>query len=77
MAKNKTTTLQEARETGLQLLGSCIDPTAARARFLETKIAAEEALLAKLVDLPHQHRICDVYSVPCAQMISINQIQTR
>lgn len=57
MAKSKTTTLQEARETGLQLLGSCIGPTAARERFLEAKIVAEEALLAKLVDLPHQHAL--------------------
>jgi hypothetical protein len=57
MVKSKTTTLQEARETGLQLLGSCIGPTAARERFLEAKIIAEEALLAKLVDLPHQHAL--------------------
>ena len=28
-----------------------------RERFLEAKIAAEEALLAKLVDLPHQHAL--------------------
>jgi hypothetical protein len=53
----KTTALQEARETGLQLLGSCIGPTAARERFLEAKIAAEESLLAKLVDMPHQHAL--------------------
>jgi hypothetical protein len=43
MAKSKTTALQEARETRLQLLGSCIGPRAARERFLEAKIAAEEA----------------------------------
>jgi hypothetical protein len=55
MAKSKTAALQEARGTGLQLLGSCIGPTAVRERFLEAKIAGEEALLAKLVDLPHQH----------------------
>jgi hypothetical protein len=54
MAKSKTMVLQEARETGLQLLGSCIGP-AARQRFLEATIISEEALLAKLVDLPHQH----------------------
>jgi hypothetical protein len=54
MAKSKTAALQEARGTGLQLLGSCIGPTAVRERFLEAKIAGEEALLAKLVDLPHQ-----------------------
>jgi hypothetical protein len=78
MAKSKTTALEEARETGLQLLGSCIGPTAARERFLEAKIAAEESLLAKLVDLPHQHallvlrqclqqRNCDTCSDPCDQ----------
>jgi hypothetical protein len=57
MAKSKTTALQEARETGLQLLGSSIVPTEARERFLEATIAAEEALVAKLVDLPHQHAL--------------------
>jgi hypothetical protein len=55
MAKSKTTALQVAREQGMQLLGSCIGPTAVRERFLEVKIAAEEALLAKLVNMPHQH----------------------
>jgi hypothetical protein len=57
MAKSKTAALQEARETGLQLLGSCVGPTAARDRFFEAKVAAEEALLAKLVDMPHQHAL--------------------
>jgi hypothetical protein len=57
MAKSKRMTLQKARETGLQLLGSCIVPTAARERFLEAKVVAEETLLAKLVDLPHQHAL--------------------
>jgi hypothetical protein len=57
MVKSKTTALQEARETGLQLLGSYVGPTAARERFLEAKIIAEEALLAKLVNLPHQHAL--------------------
>jgi hypothetical protein len=57
MAKSKTTALQEARERGMQLLGSCIGPTAVREHFLEAEIAAEEALLAKLVDLPQQHAL--------------------
>jgi hypothetical protein len=57
MVKSKATALQEARETGLQLLGRCIGPTAVRERFLEATIAGEEALLAKLVDLPHQHAL--------------------
>jgi hypothetical protein len=34
MAKSKTTALQEARERGMQLLGSCIGPTAGGERFL-------------------------------------------
>jgi hypothetical protein len=40
-------------------------------RFLEVKIAAEEALLAKLVDLPHQDsgslsgRFYDIYRCLC------------
>jgi hypothetical protein len=51
VAKSKTTALQEAREPRLQLLGSSIGPAAVRERFLEVKIAAEEALLAKPVDL--------------------------
>jgi hypothetical protein len=57
MAKSKTTALQEARERGMQLLGSCIGPIAVREHFLEAEIAAEEALLAKLVDLPQQHAL--------------------
>ncbi|GFZ46026.1 hypothetical protein JCM24511_03760 [Saitozyma sp. JCM 24511] len=60
-AKSKTTALQETRETGLQLLGSCIGPTAARECFLEAKIIAEEALLAKQVDLPHRHALLVVH----------------
>jgi hypothetical protein len=57
MAKSKTTALQEARENRLQPLGSCIGPTAVRESFPKAKIAAEDALLAKLVDLPHQHAL--------------------
>ena len=57
MAKHKTTASKAARETGLQLLGSYIGPTAVRPCCLEATIAAEEALLAKLVDLPHQHAL--------------------
>ncbi|GFZ48405.1 hypothetical protein JCM24511_06153 [Saitozyma sp. JCM 24511] len=57
IAKSKTTPLQAAKERGMQLLGSCIGPTAAREHFLEAKVAAEEALLGKLVDLPHQHAL--------------------
>jgi hypothetical protein len=41
----------------MQLLGSCIGPTAVIERFLEAKITAEETLLAKLVALPHQHAL--------------------
>jgi hypothetical protein len=57
MAKSKITALQEARETGLQLLGTCIGPRAVSERFLEAKIPAEEALLANLIHLPHQHAL--------------------
>jgi hypothetical protein len=35
----------------IHILGGCIGPTAVMDRFLETTIAAGEALLAKLVDL--------------------------
>lgn len=48
---------QEARESGIQILGSCVGPTVVRERLLEAKMAAGEALLAKLVDLPHQHAL--------------------
>jgi hypothetical protein len=41
----------------MQLLGSCIGPTAVIERFLEANITAEETLLAKLVALPHQHAL--------------------
>jgi hypothetical protein len=78
MANSKTTALQVARERGMQLLGSCIGPTAARERFLEAKIAAEEALLANWSTCLTStrcwssdsvySRICDTCSVPCAQM---------
>lgn len=49
--------LQEARETGSQHLVSYNGHTAVRERFLEAKIAAEEALLAKVADLHHQHTL--------------------
>jgi hypothetical protein len=49
--------LEEDREAGLQLLGSCIRPTVVTERLLEAKMAAEEALLAKLVHLHHQHAL--------------------
>ncbi|GFZ44347.1 hypothetical protein JCM24511_02069 [Saitozyma sp. JCM 24511] len=54
---SKMSALQESREQGMQLLGSCIGPTAVRERFLEAQVAGEEALLAKLVDLPHQYAL--------------------
>jgi hypothetical protein len=56
-AKSNTAALQVAKEQGVQLLSSCIGPTAVGERFLEAKLAAEEAVLAKLVDLPHQHAL--------------------
>ena len=52
--KSKATALQEARETGLQLVGSCAGPRAARERFLEANIAPEETLPATLVDSAYQ-----------------------
>jgi hypothetical protein len=55
MVNSKILALQEARETGLHLLG--ILDLQRRERFLEARIAAEEALLAKLVNLPHQHAL--------------------
>jgi hypothetical protein len=57
MAKSKMTVLQEERETALRLFGSCTGPTAVRELFLEAKIAAEEALLVKVVGLLHQHAL--------------------
>jgi hypothetical protein len=41
----------------MHLLGSCVGPTSVRERFLEAKVAAEEALLADLLDLPHRHAL--------------------
>ncbi|RSH85407.1 hypothetical protein EHS25_004803 [Saitozyma podzolica] len=51
----RQTALEEAWERGLELLGSYIVSTAVREKFMDAKIAAEEGLLAQLVDLPHQH----------------------
>jgi hypothetical protein len=52
MAKSKTIALQEARERGMQLLGSCIGPTVVRERFLEAKVPGEEALLVNWSTFP-------------------------
>jgi hypothetical protein len=66
MAKSKTTSLEDVRERGLELLGSCIGPTAVREKFLEAKIEQEEATLHKLNDLPYQHALLVLRS--CLQM---------
>ena len=57
MAKSKLVALEDARNDGLQLLGTCLGPTEARERFLLAKIEAEERLMDFLTNLPHQHAL--------------------
>ena len=57
MAKSKIVALEDVKESGLEMLGTCVGPLQARASFLEAKIEREEQLLTQLVDLPHQHAL--------------------
>jgi hypothetical protein len=57
LAKSKLISLDRARQEGLEVLGTCLGPTAARERFLAAKIEQEEALLDRLSALPHQHAL--------------------
>jgi hypothetical protein len=57
MAKSRTTSLQDIRENGLEILGTCVGSRQARERFLAAKIASEEESLLKLSNLPNQHAL--------------------
>jgi hypothetical protein len=55
LSKSKSYKVEDIRNRGLEVLGSCIGSHEARHSFLRGKIEEQEAILAKLVDLPHQH----------------------
>jgi len=62
-SKCKLHSIQDIRERGTEILGTCIGPAPARAAFLEKQIDVVKAKLNKLVGLPLQHaslilRIC-------------------
>ena len=57
MAKSKLVALENARNDGLELLGTCFGPTEPRERFLRAKIKEQELLLESLVNLLHQHAL--------------------
>jgi hypothetical protein len=57
MTKSKSYQVEDIRRDGIEVLGSCIGDHSARASFLKAKIEQQEAILAKLVDLPHQHAL--------------------
>jgi hypothetical protein len=77
MAKSRAVTLQDARERGMQLLGSCIGPTAVWEIFLEDTIAAEEALLARLVNCPpHPPTVSTAEPVTPAAFPALRRLRT-
>ncbi|KAG7527236.1 hypothetical protein FFLO_07136 [Filobasidium floriforme] len=57
IAKSKTMSVKDIRKEGMRTLGTCVGSVYARQKFLEEKIAREEATLAKARDLPKQHAL--------------------
>jgi hypothetical protein len=55
LSKSSEHTLDEIRQSGLRVLGTCIGSETARREFLSEKIAKELRLLELLPDLPHQY----------------------
>jgi hypothetical protein len=55
--KSFITSIDEIKDSGLKVLGSCLGPTAIRKDFLEEKVALVEQKINRLVDLPHQHAL--------------------
>jgi hypothetical protein len=55
--KSFITSINEIKDSGLKVLGSCLGATAIRKDFLEEKVALVEQKINRLVDLPHQHAL--------------------
>ena len=56
-AKCETISIDEIKQRGWKLLGTCVGPALARKAFLEAKVDKQVAKLANLKDLPHQHAL--------------------
>lgn len=56
-AKCRSTTFDDIRHTGYELLGTCVGPRPIRHSFLTAKIEVEKTNLQKLDQLHHQHAL--------------------